>query len=108
MKIGIISDTHDNVWNIDKVIEIFKEKGIKTLIHCGDLCAPFVIVRLGKSGLQSHCVFGNTDDRYATPKKAAEFENVHFYGNEADFELEGRKISVTHYPRIAKALAANW
>jgi len=37
MKIGILSDTHNNLENLQTALDLFKNKGIDTLIHCGDL-----------------------------------------------------------------------
>ncbi|MFA6007279.1 MAG: metallophosphoesterase [Candidatus Shapirobacteria bacterium] len=43
MKIGIISDTHDNLMGLKKAIEIFKEKNIEMMVHCGDWVSPFTL-----------------------------------------------------------------
>ena len=40
MLVGIISDTHDNLLGLKKALEIFKEKKIEMLIHCGDWVSP--------------------------------------------------------------------
>jgi len=104
MKVGIISDSHDNIWNLDKAILELKEK-VQHIIHCGDFCAPFVMKHLEKSGLPVHCVFGNTSDEFSTKKVADSTKNVKLYGNLAEFELDDKKIVVNHYPYIAKALA---
>ena len=40
--IGIISDTHDNVANILKAVEIFKVRA-EMVIHLGDIIAPATI-----------------------------------------------------------------
>jgi len=37
MKIGILSDTHDNMGNLLKAKRLFRDQGITTLIHCGDM-----------------------------------------------------------------------
>jgi putative phosphoesterase len=37
MRIGILSDTHDNVSNLLKAKRLFRGEGISTLIHCGDM-----------------------------------------------------------------------
>ena len=44
MKIGIISDTHDDVDNTNKAIDIFKENDVKAVIHAGDIISPPIIV----------------------------------------------------------------
>jgi len=43
MKIGIISDTHDNLSGLKKAIEIFKSKEVDQLVHCGDWVSPFTL-----------------------------------------------------------------
>jgi putative phosphoesterase len=45
MKIGIISDTHDNLTNLETALEILRAEGVTTILHCGDLCG-LAIVRL--------------------------------------------------------------
>ncbi|MBU0471217.1 MAG: metallophosphatase family protein [Nanoarchaeota archaeon] len=105
MKVGIISDTHDNIWNMDKIFAMIKNSNIETLIHCGDLCAPFIVKKLAELGMPVHFVFGNTDDRFLTTRVSANYENMNLYGDLAEFELDGKKFGVTHFPRIATALA---
>ncbi|NQU99088.1 metallophosphoesterase [Candidatus Woesearchaeota archaeon] len=106
MRIGILSDTHDNIWKIDKVFEKMKAEKVEALIHCGDFCAPFVIKKLAELGVPVHCVFGNTDDRFTTSNVVQGFENINLYGEIAEFELGGKKFAVNHYPHFAEALAA--
>ena len=43
MIVGIISDTHDNLAGLQKAIQIFKERKIEMLIHCGDWVSPFTL-----------------------------------------------------------------
>ena len=38
MKIGIISDTHDDVASMKEAYEQMKAHGIDVLVHCGGLC----------------------------------------------------------------------
>jgi len=59
MKIGIISDTHDDIDNIKKAVKIFKDKGIKTVIHLGDIVAPPAIKFF--KGFKLIGIFGNNE-----------------------------------------------
>ena len=43
MKIGILSDTHDDIDNTNKAIDIFQENDVKAVIHVGDIISPPVI-----------------------------------------------------------------
>ena len=37
MRIGIISDTHDNHRNVSRAVEIFNERGTAYVLHAGDM-----------------------------------------------------------------------
>ena len=104
MNIAIISDIHDNIWNLRKVLQHVKDT--EALICCGDLCSPFVvgILARGYAG-PIHIVFGNNDgDLYRITEQAAKFDHVHLHGEFAELQLGGRKIAVTHFPEIARGL----
>lgn len=65
MLLGIISDTHDNLASIDKAIQIFKDRNVKLIIHCGDWVAPFSVEHFGKltssANIPVKGVFGNNE-----------------------------------------------
>jgi len=107
MRIAIISDTHDNVPNLEKALKWMKENKIEQIIHCGDLCAPSMlrdILAPNFSG-QIHLVFGNVEDRDLTPKIAANYKNIKHYGDQGEMEIDGYKVAFVHFPDEAKKLA---
>jgi putative phosphoesterase len=59
MKIGILSDTHDNSSAVEAALQQFRLRGVELLIHCGDIQSPETI-RLF-ADLPTHFVFGNCD-----------------------------------------------
>lgn len=106
MKIAVLSDTHDNLDKIDASISTLKQADV--VLHCGDLCAPFVVKRLGEQleGIPLHIVWGNNEgDTFMIAKVAANFEDVYLHGELAELDLGGLRIAVNHYPRIAQGLA---
>ena len=108
MLVGVLSDIHDNLDNLRQALEIFKERGVKALIFCGDFCSPIPSrVLAGEFGGEVHCVFGNGDgDRFAMLNAAnTQYPNLKLHGEYAELEFEGVKVAVTHYPFYAKALA---
>lgn len=105
MLVGVISDSHDNLKNVNKLIKIFKEKNIDCIIHCGDFCAPFILKALDKFEKPVHLVFGNTNDLFNSTKICENSNNLKLYGNTASFEIDGKKVCVNHYPDIARAFA---
>jgi len=81
MKLAVISDTHDHLENTVQAIERINEQGAEKLIHCGDLCSPFVIDRLSKFNGEVHVVFGNNDgDRFTITRVASKFDNLKIHG----------------------------
>lgn len=46
MKIGIISDTHDNLRNLEAALEVLQAEGVTRILHCGDVCGPGIIKML--------------------------------------------------------------
>lgn len=105
MKIGILSDTHDNIEDTKRAFSEFKEKGVSEIIHCGDFCAPFMIEIFDDYDLPVHAVFGNIDDRFRTTRNADSSKNVKLHGEAAILPIGGRMIVVNHYPNIAGAFA---
>ena len=41
MKIGIISDTHDDHKNVLKAIDVFNTRNVEYVLHAGDMVSPF-------------------------------------------------------------------
>ena len=107
MKIAIISDSHDNIINIEKFIDWVNENKIELIIHCGDLAAPSVIKNeFGpKFAGPFHFVHGNVADRELNDKVAKQFPQVHSHGDEGELEIDGLKIAFCHYPNQAEDLA---
>ncbi|RMF03261.1 MAG: metallophosphoesterase [Chloroflexi bacterium] len=108
MLIGVFSDVHDNLENLQAALAEFKSRGVETLIFCGDFCSPIPSREMGGGFAGDiHVVFGNGDgDRFAITGVAQKmFPNLILHGEHAELELGGAKIAVTHYPFYAQALA---
>jgi putative phosphoesterase len=106
MKIGIMSDSHDNIVNLAKAISKMKENKVEVIIHCGDLSAGFIVNKLAETGLTIHSVFGNVGDRYSNTRKAALHPNYNLHGEMAELEIDNLKIAVTHMNFFADGLAS--
>ena len=107
MIIAVLSDVHDNIWNLADALDKVKAAGAEALIFCGDFCAPFTLTQIGKGFAGPvHCVFGNNDgDPFLLLRNAAVVGNATLHGHYAELTLGGRRIAVNHYPEIARRLA---
>jgi putative phosphoesterase len=104
MRIAIISDIHDNLWNLAVAMEAMAEAD--ELICCGDLCSPFVIDEVAKFPKRVHIVFGNNDaDLYRITAKAQKKQNVVLHGELFQAGLGGKRFAVNHFDYLARPMA---
>ena len=106
MKLLVMSDSHDNIWKLDAATEHLARAD--AILHCGDICSPFMIRRLGElTGAKPvHVIWGNNDgDTYLIGQVASAFPHVILHGALAQLELGGLKVAANHYPEIGRGLA---
>ena len=109
MIIAIISDSHDNIWNLRKAVKIIQAENAEMIIHCGDFVAPFMLKELEASENPVHGVFGNNDgDQYLLTKMAlSALKSITLHGLIGQVDADGFKVSFTHYGEVAEGLAAS-
>jgi putative phosphoesterase len=104
MRVAVLSDIHDNLWNLAAAIDYVS--AAEVLICCGDLCSPFVMDQLARFPGQVHIVFGNNDaDLFRITRKSS--DRVRVYGEFFETVLDGRKVAVNHFDYIARPIAAS-
>jgi uncharacterized protein len=95
MKLGILSDTHNNLANLQVALEQFEQEGIQTLIHCGDLTGVEVARRL--AGYQVICVLGNGDIASGEIRSELLAQNPHNYvGLVYTGRIGNARVAATH------------
>jgi putative phosphoesterase len=106
VKIGVISDTHDNLINIRKAVAAFTSRRVDVILHGGDFCSPFTLPEfapLTEKGVKMHAIFGNNDgDRVLLTKRGEGF--CTFRDGVYVLTLDGRRIAMMHYPDVAEDL----
>jgi len=107
MKIAVISDSHDNLPNIEKMLDFINKNKIELMIHCGDLAAPSIIMEelAPKFKGEIHFIHGNVADRELNEKIAKKFNHVTCHEDSGEIEVEGKRIAFNHFPAQAKKLA---
>lgn len=108
MKVAIISDSHDNLSNLKKGIDLIKKEGVEIIIHCGDVCSLSTLKEIftNFSG-EFHLVLGNVDrDHFKIEEvRENEFLNFRVWEEFGELEIEGKKIAFSHSPQLAERLA---
>ena len=94
MQIGIVSDTHGNLRNSAKAVEILKSLGIRTVLHCGDIGSAYVPSEF--ADFEAHYVFGNVDtERDLLRAAIADVDGI-CHDRFGELELDGRRIAFLH------------
>ena len=94
MKIAIISDTHDNISNVQAVRQLILAEGVDAIVHCGDLTDASVLGYFGD--FQLYYTFGNCD------LAGIIRDELHLQGDriqtgyDLSLNLNGKRVYVTH------------
>lgn len=106
MIIAILSDIHDNIWNLQKALDLIQGKA-ELIIFCGDMCAPSTAAMLSGCHLPIHAFPGNNDeDQFGLFQMGGRNTTWYKISDEfAQLESQGQKIAFCHYPVLAEYLA---
>ncbi|MGC9517828.1 MAG: metallophosphoesterase [Methanomicrobiales archaeon] len=92
--IGIIADTHDNLYAINKAVDILNKKKVDLVIHAGDLISPFTVKEFSRLKPKFLAVFGNNDGERNGLKKA--YEKLCFLEDFKEFNIENKRFCLLH------------
>ncbi len=108
MKVAVMSDSHDHIWNLRKALDIIRSENCAMILHCGDVVAPFMFKEFIRSDIPVHCVFGNNDgDRHLLTRVALESQGkITLFPLVGHVQVDHVKIAFTHEWPVAEALAA--
>ncbi len=111
MFIAIISDVHDNLANLDKVLNYCKKNKIKEIICCGDLASLETLDYLNDNFFgKIYFVFGNMDKDYfkekfiSFQKEPILYKQTSIFLKQGKISLDNQKIAFTHFPQKAQSL----
>lgn len=104
MKIGIISDTHENMPKIRKAVEIFNREEVGVVLHAGDIISPITATEFSRLKAPFIGVFGNNDgDKLFLTERYKNFGEIHSKRYEGKFD--GRRLLLIHEPDMLEALS---
>ncbi len=105
--VAIFSDSHDNIWNLGCALKQVQVHGAATLLHCGDLCSPFIVRQLAEGFAGPvHLVFGNNDgDGRLIQTVLSRHPNVTHHGIYGELRVMDRRLAFIHYSEPALRIA---
>jgi len=93
MRVGIVSDTHDNLDVVERAVDAFESAGVGTVIHCGDIVAPFSAAPFN-GAWDFFAVRGNNDGEWALADAVDDFGT--YLGEMGELALGGAAFAVYH------------
>jgi uncharacterized protein len=98
MKIGIISDTHDQILRVKKAVETFNKEKVELVLHCGDIVSPFTLQFFKELKCPIKFLLGNNtgDIRYHIIHAKNFGLKDYEFGTFFSIEAKGKKIAVYH------------
>ena len=108
MKIGVVSDTHNNLRNIETIINLFNEERVPVVIHTGDISNANTLERFSDLNSKLIGVYGNNDRNESGLKEVAQKNNFQFQEPPRRLSLLDREIVIFHEPdKIDQFLSEN-
>lgn len=103
MLLGVVSDTHNNLRNVERIVEIFNRAGVDRVVHTGDITQPKTLDVLARLAAPLCGVFGNNDQERAALDAACRRHGFDFGDGARSFTWAERRIVVVHDPLDAPA-----
>ena len=100
MLVGVVSDTHNNIKNIKKIISLFNEEQLDLVIHTGDISNAVTLEIFSNLNCPLVGVFGNNDRIEEGLKEVCEEYNFNFQEPPLSLTLENKKVAVFHEPEL--------
>jgi putative phosphoesterase len=94
VKIGILSDTHNSQKNTEAALAVLRERGINTVIHCGDITSPEIVYLF--AGWDVTFVWGNMDSHHADLIDATRWIGAPPPKLSREIEVAGKWIAACH------------
>ncbi len=103
MRIGVVSDTHNHLPNVRRIVELFNEARVERVVHTGDITQAKTVEALAGLEAPVFGVYGNND--LERDPLAAAAQRVGMTLAEPPLELcfAGRNIVVVHDPQDLEA-----
>lgn len=98
MRLGIVSDTHNNLKNCRKIVELFNAASVDLVVHTGDITQAKTIEIFAHLDMPMTGVFGNNDQERDSLEAAVTRLGFNFIEPPLPLEYAGRKIVVVHDP----------
>jgi uncharacterized protein len=100
MLVGVVSDTHNNIRNIKKIISLFNTEKVGLVIHTGDISKAETLKIFSNLNCPLVGVFGNNDRIEQGLKEVCEDNSFRFQEPPLPLTLNKKKVVIFHEPDL--------
>lgn len=100
MRIGVVSDTHNHVRNVSRIVELFNAAGVERVVHTGDITQARTLAIFGALEAQLVGVFGNNDVEREDLEATAARLDMRLEEPPLSLHWSDRRLLVTHDPHF--------
>ncbi|MEC7910869.1 MAG: YfcE family phosphodiesterase [Pseudomonadota bacterium] len=98
MSVGVVSDTHNRVTNVEKIIDIFNDMEVDTVLHTGDITQAKTLSLFTRLNCPLIGVYGNNDLKEPNLRETARLKGFEFEKPPLVKRLEGKNVAIFHEP----------
>ena len=98
MLIGVVSDTHNNLKNIKKIIALFNEEKVDYVIHTGDISSAKTLEEFSALNCKLIGVYGNNDRNELGLDEISKKYSFEFKEPPNVINIGNRNIAIFHEP----------
>ena len=99
MRIGIVSDTHNNLRNVTRIVGLFEAAGVDRVVHTGDITQAKTLEPFDALAAPFHGVYGNNDLERESLEATSTRLGMQLLDPPLRLVWAGRRILVVHDPR---------
>lgn len=107
MLIAIISDIHDNIPNLKKVLDYCRQNKVEKIICCGDVATIETLdFMCDNFAGEIFFTYGNMDQGHVADYDFSgdDYRNVHIFPESGAHTFDNIRTAFVHYPDVARRL----
>ena len=97
MRIGVVSDTHNHLPNVRRIVELFNAARVDRVVHTGDITQARTLEAFAGLEASLVAVFGNNDERDSL-EAAARATGIRLEEPPLSLEWHAKRLLVVHDP----------
>ena len=98
MRVGVVSDTHNNLKNVSAIVDLFNAHQVDRVIHTGDITQAKTLDVFANLAAPLYGVFGNNDLEREALEAAIARHGFEFHEPPFTTRWAGRELIVVHDP----------